>query len=82
MARFVMAANRYRCDVSVVSNGRTANGKSILQLSLILVGWVRFLDIKCSGPDAAVCMKELESIVARLFSMNAAKNQGATDEYW
>lgn len=64
IARFVMGANRHRCDVRVEAEGRKADGKSILQLSLILVGRVRRLQIQCSGPDARVCMQELEGVAA------------------
>ena len=63
-ARFVSEANRFRCAIVVIANGRQANAKSILDvLSLGAIGGTK-LQLTASGEDAVAAVTQLAALVA------------------
>jgi len=51
-SQFVSLANRFRCEVHVSCDGHKANGKSILDLTILAAECGRRLALEASGPDA------------------------------
>ena len=61
--RFMDLANQFSCRVSVSLDGRTVNGKSILDLTTLGAQCGVTLDIECAGADADACMEALTRFV-------------------
>jgi phosphocarrier protein len=66
--QFVDLANRYDCDI-VVSNGQTdADGKSIMQMSMLAATCGTRLQIRAEGRDADPALDALRELVeVRMF---------------
>jgi len=66
--QFVDLANRFDCDI-VVSNGQTdADGKSIMQMSMLAATCGTRLQIRAEGRDAEPALDALRELVeVRLF---------------
>ncbi|HOV77611.1 MAG TPA: HPr family phosphocarrier protein [Sedimentisphaerales bacterium] len=66
--QFVDLASRFDCEVSV-SNGQTAaDGKSIMQMSMLAATCGTRLKVRAEGPDAEKAIEALRELVeVRLF---------------
>ena len=66
--QFVDAANRFQCDI-VVNNGDTdADGKSIMQMSMLAATCGTRLRLRAEGPDADQALDALcELVEVRMF---------------
>jgi phosphocarrier protein HPr len=66
--QFVDTANRFHCDI-VVSNGETdADGKSIMQMTMLAVMCGTRLYLRAEGPDADQALDALRELVeVRMF---------------
>jgi len=66
--QFVDLASRFDCEVSV-SNGQTAaDGKSIMQMSMLAATCGTRLMVRAEGPDAEKAIEALRELVeVRLF---------------
>ena len=66
--QFVDTASRFDCDI-IVSNGQTnADGKSIMQMSMLAATCGTRLEVKAEGPDADKAIEALRELVeTRLF---------------
>ena len=58
-SRFVQLSQRFQSDVRVFCDGRTANGKSILDLITLGAGRGSLLEIEINGPDAEEATAQL-----------------------
>lgn len=61
--QFVDTANRFDCDI-MVSNGQTnADGKSIMQMSMLAATCGTRLYLRAEGPDADQALEALRELV-------------------
>ena len=62
-SRFVQLSQRFQSDVRVFCDGRTANGKSILDLITLGAGRGSLLEIEINGPDAEEATAQLCALI-------------------
>lgn len=62
--RFVAAAQRYRCEVTIVSGERKANAKSMLGVLSLGIGSGQWVTIQTHGPDEAEAAVYLAALLA------------------
>ena len=67
--RFVKLAGTFRSDVRVLHNGKTANGKSILDMAILAAEFGAKIDIQAEGPDSEEAVAALADLVAAHFHM-------------
>jgi phosphocarrier protein HPr len=61
--QFVDTANRFDCDI-IVSNGQTnADGKSIMQMSMLAATCGTRLHLRAQGPEAEQALEALRELV-------------------
>jgi len=65
--RFVQAANKFRCNVSVRKDGQDVNGKSIRGVLLLVASQGSDITISCDGEDADKCLGALADLVKQGF---------------
>lgn len=66
--QFVDLASRFNCEVSVSNDQTTADGKSIMQMSMLAATCGTRLKIRAEGPDAEKALEALRELVEiRLF---------------
>ena len=61
--QFVDVASRFDCDVTVSNNNTTADGKSIMQMSMLAATCGTKLKIIAGGPDAQQAIDALRVLV-------------------
>jgi len=61
--QFVDIANQYQSSVSVNNGQTTADGKSIMQMSMLAATCGMKLKIKAQGPDAEAMTEKLRELV-------------------
>ncbi|MEI6322597.1 MAG: HPr family phosphocarrier protein [bacterium] len=66
-ALFVKTSSRFHSEVWVEKDGEKVNGKSIMGLMMLAAGKGSVLRVTAEGEDAALVMKELESLIATRF---------------
>lgn len=66
-AQFVRVASRFRSEVSVEKDGEAVDGKSIMGLMMLAVGWGAVVNVSTEGPDEAEAMQALEELVNSKF---------------
>lgn len=66
-AKFVTLATKFDCDVSLIRNTRTVNGKSIMAVMLLAASKDTELQIQCTGSDEKVAMEALTSLINNRF---------------
>ncbi len=71
---FVEEAQRFKSAVTVSRDGRTVNGKSMMDMLLMLSPPDSELTVAADGPDAAVALEALLSLIARVFEEEAAES--------
>ncbi len=65
---FVDIASRFESDIAVYSGPATADGKSIMQMSVLAATCGTRLDIRAEGPDAEQALEALRELVeVRMF---------------
>ena len=62
-ALFVQIAVRYEADITVMKNGETVNGKSIMGLLMLGAEKNSKIIVTADGPDAAESLAELEGFL-------------------
>jgi phosphotransferase system HPr (HPr) family protein len=65
--KFVRLARQFRAGVRVACGGRTASGKSILDLTALAAECGARLELEADGPDAEAALDALTGLVARRF---------------
>ena len=66
--KFIDIANRYGCDIRVSNDKMTADGKSIMEMSMLAATYGTHLTIRAEGPDAERAVNELQELVeVRMF---------------
>jgi phosphocarrier protein len=70
-ARFVHAANRFRCKITVSRDGRSMDGKSILGILLLAASQGTWMEVAAEGEDEAEAVEALVDLVAGGFGEDA-----------
>ena len=66
-AKFVKLANTFRCEVWVLKDDDTVNGKSIMGLMMLAAGNGSKLTITCEGTDAEQALAAIEKLILSKF---------------
>ena len=66
-AKFAKLANTFRCEVWVLKDDDTVNGKSIMGLMMLAAGFGSRLTITCEGADAAKALEAIEKLILSKF---------------
>lgn len=66
-ALFVQKASSFKSKVTITGNGKTGDGKSILQIMAMGLGQGSALAIKADGPDDSECIAALQTLVESNF---------------
>jgi phosphocarrier protein len=64
---FVKLASRFSSRITVIKNGRKANGKSILGLASLAVGRGAIIIIQIDGEDEAPAREAIEQLISDNF---------------
>lgn len=65
--RFVGTARRFASDIRVHHDGRSVDGKSILDLAMLAAECGTHLDLEACGPDAEAALTALAELVSNGF---------------
>lgn len=66
-AQFVRTAGKFASEVTVERDGERVDGKSIMGLMMLAVGYGMDITVTVDGADEANAMQAIESLVARKF---------------
>lgn len=66
-AQFVRVASRFNSDVTVEKDDESVDGKSIMGLMMLAVGWGAEITVTVEGDDEAAAMEALEQLVQSKF---------------
>ncbi len=61
--QFVDTASRFDCDISVSDDQTTADGKSIMQMSMLAATCGTRLHLRAEGPEAEQALEALRELV-------------------
>jgi len=61
--QFVDLASRFDCEISVSNGQTTADGKSIMQMSMLAATCGTRLKVRAEGPDAEKAIEALRELV-------------------
>lgn len=65
--KFVQLTQRFQAEVRVIFDGRTANGRSILDLATLAAECGRWIDLEADGADADLALDALMGLIERGF---------------
>lgn len=66
-AQFVRVASRFESDVTVEKDDESVDGKSIMGLMMLAVGWGAEITVSAEGPDEEETIKALEELIQSKF---------------
>lgn len=66
-AQFVRVASRFQSDVTVEKDDESVDGKSIMGLMMLAVGWGSVITVSADGPDEEATMEALAALVDSKF---------------
>lgn len=66
-AQFVRVAGRFQADVTVEKDDESVDGKSIMGLMMLAVGWGAEIKVTADGADEADAMAALEELINNKF---------------
>ena len=66
-AQFVRVASKFKSLVNVEKDGENVDGKSIMGLMMLAVGWGAIIDVTVEGEDENEAMKALEDLINSKF---------------
>ncbi len=66
-AQFVRVASRFQADVSVEKDDEAVDGKSIMGLMMLAVGWGAEISVTADGADEAEAIAALEELINSKF---------------
>jgi phosphocarrier protein len=61
-AKIVQAASRFRCNVSLVVNGRRASARSLIAVLLLSASAGTMVQVEVDGPEEATAMREITAL--------------------
>lgn len=65
--KFVQAANKFQCSITVEKDGQDVNGKSIMGVLMLVAAKGSFITVKCEGDDAEPALRALTALVQGKF---------------
>jgi phosphocarrier protein HPr len=71
-SRLVELANRFRCRITIVHDGRTVDAKSVLDVLTLAATQGTDLLLRAEGEDAADALRGIEELVRSHFGMEEA----------
>jgi phosphocarrier protein HPr len=69
-AKIVHIATRFRCEVSLIVNGRRANARNIIAVLLLSASVGSLVRVEIDGPDEAGAMREIAALFHSGFGEN------------
>jgi len=66
-AKVVRVASQFRCNVSLIWNGRRASARSMVAVMLLAAGVGATIRVETSGPDEAEAMTAMVQLIAEQF---------------
>jgi phosphocarrier protein HPr len=66
-AKVVRVASQFRCNVSLIWNGRRASARSMVAIMLLAAGVGATIRVETSGPDEAEAMTAMVQLIAGQF---------------
>lgn len=72
--RFVTLAGQYQSEVAVKYEGRTVNGRSILDMTTLAAPCGAVIELETRGPDALAALEALVALVEAGFHMAAEEH--------
>ena len=66
-AQFVRTASRFEAAVTVEKDGEAVDGKSIMGLMMLAVGWGAVINVNVEGADESEAMKALADLINSKF---------------
>ena len=60
---FVQAMGEFQSDISILFNGKTVNGKSIMQVMTACIKQGAEIELRCSGPDEGEMLKTAVELI-------------------
>jgi phosphocarrier protein HPr len=69
-AKFVTVAQTFAAEITVQSNGRTVNGKSIMGMMMLAAAKGATIELTIEGADETAAMQQLATLVANRFDEN------------
>lgn len=66
-AQFVRASSKFKSDVSVEKDGEKVDGKSIMGMMMLAVGYGMEIVVTANGPDEEALMDALEQLIESKF---------------
>ena len=66
-AQFVRLAGKFESDITVEKDGEEVDGKSIMGLMMLAVGYGSKINVTASGPDEEEALAAIEDLVQRKF---------------
>jgi phosphocarrier protein HPr len=65
--KVVQVASQFRCNVSLIWNGRRASARSMMAVMLLAAGVGATIRLETSGPDEAEAMTAMVQLIADRF---------------
>jgi phosphocarrier protein HPr len=66
-AQLVKIANRYKCEVTLMCEGQSVNGKSIMGVLMLAAAQGMCITVTCEGEGAKQCVDEITKLVKDRF---------------
>lgn len=67
-ALIVQTANRYSCDVTLVKDDQTVNGKSIMGVLMLAAARGTNVTVRAEGDDAPACLEAISTLFEKGFN--------------
>lgn len=65
--KFVQAANKFACAITVEKDGQEVNGKSIMGVLMLVAAKGSWINVRCNGEDAEEALSALSMLVKGKF---------------
>lgn len=66
-AKVVRVASQFRCNVSLIWNGKRASARSVLAVMLLAAGFGATIQLEAQGPDEAEAMTAMVQLISDRF---------------
>ena len=70
-AKLVTLANKFKCEIRAIKDGREVSGKSIMGVMMLAAAKGSRVTFRAEGPDAEKALDAIEALIARKFDEGA-----------